>query len=170
MATLDQLDAWGTIDSAFLNTYTLEQLDSLVMHEASASDTISISETASAGVIPTVSASSSIAITESASATQIFNVAASDSIAMTTTSTADKFFGVSASDTISMTTTGTNFAYRIPTQFPRQISMNATASFAIFSTISGSGSISMSASNITGEKLGETFADVSGASVVWSVQ
>lgn len=170
MATLDQLDAWGTIDSAFLNTYTLEQLDSFVMHEASSSETMSMSTAAGAGIIPTVSASSSIAITESASAERIIGVSASDSIAMTTTSTADKFFGVSASDTISMTTTGTNFAYRIPTQFPRQIAMNATASFVIFSTISGSGSISITASNIRGEKLGETFADVSGSNVVWSVQ
>ena len=170
MATLDQLDAWGTIDSAFLNTYTLEQLDSLVMHEASASDTISMGTTASAGLIPTVSASSSIAITESASATQIFNVAASDSIAMTTTSTADTFFGVSASDSISITTTGSGLAFRIPSLFSRQIAMTTTSPFEIFTTLSGSGSISMSASDITGEKLGETFADVSGASVVWSVQ
>jgi hypothetical protein len=170
MATLDQLDAWGTIDSAFLNTYTLEQLDSFVMHEASSSETMSMSTAAGAGIIPTVSASSSIAITESASAERIIGVSASDSIAVTTTSTADKFFGVSASDTISMTTTGSGLAFRIPSLFSLQITMTTTSPFEIFTTASGSGSISMSASDITGEKLGETFADVSGSNVVWSVQ
>ena len=47
MATLEQLDSWGSIDA--LDVYgTLEQLDNLTLHEASATASVSASVSASA--------------------------------------------------------------------------------------------------------------------------
>ena len=59
MATLDELDAFGNMDS--LDAFTLEQLDNLVLHSASGTGTIALTSSSAATRMQQVGAAETIA-------------------------------------------------------------------------------------------------------------
>ena len=60
MATMEELDAFGTMDS--LDSFTLEQLDNLVLHSASGAVSIALTTSATANRILGVASAVDITI------------------------------------------------------------------------------------------------------------
>lgn len=167
-ATLDQLDGFGTLEQ--LDAYgTLEQLNFLIINEMSASDNIAITESASATRVPTVSASDSMAITTTASTVYLLSISGTGDISATTTASVDRFRTVSAADNLVVTTTSGSTRIRIPNIIDANIAITQQVPLTkILATASASANISITALMV-GEILGETWSDVSGRTVTWSV-
>lgn len=168
-ATLEQLDGWGTLEQLDAYAATMEEANFLVMHEVGANDSIAITESASSIRVPTVSASDTIAMTTSATSNFLVNFDGSSDIAITTTSTSDRFRTVSAADSLVVTTTSGSTRIQSPTIIDANITITEQVPLTkILATASASANISISALMV-GEILGETWSDVSGRTVTWSV-
>jgi hypothetical protein len=167
-ATVEQLDGWGSVEN--LDTYatTVEELNFLVMHEASAADSIALTESATAIRVPTVSASDTISITTDATANFLVNVDASSSIAMTATASVDRFRLVDAISTIKLTQFSR--ANRILSASLSDAELTITGDVDLFriQPLSATANISVSTSLLP-EILGEEWTDVSGTNVIWSI-
>ena len=167
MATLEQLDAWGTLEQ--LDAYgTLEQMDSLVMHEASGTGTIALTESGGVTLIHGVSGADTIAITASGTANFLVNIAGTADIAMTEVGAVTLLHGMSASDTIALTQSSAFIMIRIPTFNPTRLVMTTSMGTTIIKPVGSAINIAMTTLGVL-EKLGETWSDVSGRTVTWSV-
>jgi|TARA_S200002703_G_scaffold152357_1_gene152699 hypothetical protein len=167
MATLDQLDAWGTLEQ--LDAYgTLEQLDSLVMHEASGTGTIALTESGGVRLLNGMSASDTIAITTSGTANFLVNIAGTADIAITEVGGLTLFKGFSASDTIALTQSSAFIMIRIPAFNPTRLVMTSSMGTTIIKPMGSVIDIAMTTLGVL-EKLGETWSDVSGRTVTWSI-
>ena len=148
MATLEELDAWGTIDSAAINAYTLEQLDDLTLHSASAAASLAMTASCTPNKFTFVSDSVSIAITASAAAVRVFECVGNLLVSMTAAAAATRYAIPSIDDiTISMTASDVDTV--------TILKMGGTGELIFTSTL-------------TGEILGETWSNVAAGGESWS--
>jgi len=221
MATLEELNGWGSLDSAYLNTFTLEQLDSLqpvnvsgtasisiteyavptlrkfsstldlldgfgtleqldaygtledlnflIIHQASASDSIAITETANAIRVPTVSASDTLSLATTATSNFLVNIDGTGAISISAVSTIDRFRTVSDDANIFITALIPRFTrFLSPTFVTSNVAITGECLFQRRRFLVASSNVEISTSGLA-EILGETWTDVSGRTVTWSV-
>jgi len=169
-ATLEQLDAYGTLEEldAFGNG-TLEHLNFLVVHEASAADSIAMTETANAIRVPTVSASDTLSLTTTSTSNFLVNIDGTGAISISAASTIDRFRTVNDQADIAITAVIPRFTkFMSPSFVTANLVMSGECLFQRRRFLSGSTSISIN-TNMLAEILGETWTDVTGRSVTWSV-
>jgi len=167
MATLEQLDAWGTLEA--LDAYgTLEQMDNLVLHEASGTGTIALTESGASILLHGMSASDTIAMTTTGNANFLVNIAGTADMAITEVGGLTLFKGVSASDNISINQTANLYAIFTPSITDANIIINTSSDFGRIRPIASTDTITIT-TTLVGEILGETWTDVSGRTVTWSV-
>lgn len=168
MATLEQLDAWGTLEA--LDAYgTLEQMDSLVLHEASGAGTIALTELGASILLHGMSASESISMSGTATANYGVNIDGSASIAITEVANSILLHGMSASEPIAITENASATRIQAPSIIDANVVITGQVPLTrILATASASANISISALMV-GEILGELWSDVSGRTVTWSI-
>lgn len=167
MATLEQLDAWGTLEQ--LDAYgTLEQMDSLVLHEASGTGTIALTESGTSILLHGMSASDTIAMTTTGVANYGVNISGTGSIAITESASAVLYKGFSASDTITINQSSAFGRILSPTITDADMVITADADLYKIQFLTASDTIAIT-TTLIGEILGETWTDVSGRTVTWSV-
>lgn len=221
MATLEELNGWGSLDSAYLNTFTLEQLDSLqpvnvsgtasisitesavptlrkfsstldlldafgtleqldaygtledlnflTVHQASASDNIAITETANAIRVPTVSASDTLSFSTTSTSNFLVNIDGTGSISIAEVANIDRFRTVNAISQIAITQSIPRFTrFLSPTFVTSNVAITGECLFQRRRFLVASSNVEISTSGLA-EILGETWTDVTGRSVTWSV-
>ena len=167
-ATVEQLDGWGSVEDLDAYAATVEELNFLVVHEASAADSITLTESATAVRIPTVSASDTISIATDATANFLVNINASSSIAMTATASVDRFRTVNVRDSIRI------FQSCLPTVIfsvsidDAELTITSDVDLFRIQPLSAAANISVSTS-LLAEILGEEWTDASGTNVIWSI-
>lgn len=166
-ATLEQLDAFGTLEQ--LDTYgTLEELNFLVVHEASASESVAINIASSAIRVPTVSASSDVSITTSATSNFLVNIDGSADISITDSAAIDRFRTVNGRGDTFINQTSVAVRIMTPTITDSDIAITNVANLYRIQPISSDVDILISVALLP-EILGETWTDVSGRAVSWSI-
>lgn len=221
MATLEQLDAWGSLDGAILNAYTLEQLDALepllasgtasisitesavptlrefsstldiidgfgtleqldaygtledlnflTVHQASASDNIAITETANAIRVPTVSSSDTLALTTTSTLNFLVNIEGTGNISITEVANVDRFRLATGVSEIEITESIPRFTrFLSPTFVTSNVAITGECLFQRRRFLVASSNVEISTSGLA-EILGETWTDVSGRAVTWSI-
>jgi hypothetical protein len=168
IATVEQLDGWGSVEDLDAYAATVEELNFLVVHEASAADSITLTESATAIRVPTVSASDTMSLTTDATANFLVSVSGTGDIAITETAGIDRFRTVNASNNIQLTQFSR--ANRILSASLSDAELTITGDVDLFriQPISAIANISVSTSLLP-EILGEEWTDVSGTNVIWSI-
>jgi len=169
MATLEELDAFGTMDNID-SLGTLEQLDNLTLHQASGTGAIAITESASAVRMQQAVGAGALAITTTATANFLVNAAGTGAIAITESTGAILIHGMSSADIqrIKLNADALITMIKIPSMVDATLSITESANLFRIQSVTASDILTITASLITGEILGETWTDVSGRDVVWS--
>jgi hypothetical protein len=167
-ATVEQLDGWGSVEN--LDTYaaTVEELNFLVVHEASAADSITLTESATAIRVPTVSASDSISMTTDATANFLVNISGTGDIAITEAAGIDRFRTVSVRDNIRISQSCLPTVIFTPSIDDAELTISSDVDLFRIKSTSATANISVSTS-LLAEILGEEWTDVSGTNVIWSI-
>ena len=167
-ATVEQLDGWGSVEN--LDTYaaTVEELNFLVAHEVSATDSITLTESATAIRVPTVSASDSISMTTDATANFLVNISGTGEIAITEAAGIDRFRTVSVRDNIRISQSCLPTVIFTPSIDDAELTISSDVDLFRIKSTSATANISVSTS-LLAEILGEEWTDVSGTNVIWSI-
>lgn len=166
MATLEELDAFGSIDSID-GLGTLEQLDNLTLHQAAAASSIAITESASAVRMQQAVGAGALAITSTGTANFLVNIAGTGAIAITESTGAILIHGMSAAAGMSITDNALITMIVIPSMVDATLSITESANLFRIQSVTASDILTITTS-LTGEILGETWTDITGRDVVWS--